>query len=190
MTKRTERRIVIGVSAYIGGGKDYVADILVSKYGFYKVSPGDITRDILRKAGTNITRDEQEKLTKRYIDKYGQDYVMALCYKKLLSSKRARIVIPGIRYPSDIRFYKEKLDGNFVNIFVSAPRKLRYERMLSRKREDTPKSYSEFMKQDASQQKRYDLKTTKKLSDHRINNNVNNSRGLIKKLEEILAELN
>ncbi len=188
MSKR--RVFVVGVSAFIGGGKDYIADILVDKYGFYKVSPGDITREIMKRAGAKITREAQEKLTKGYIEKYGKDFVMELCYKKIISSKKDKIVVPGIRYPNDAMFYKKKLDGDFVNIFVDAPRKIRYKRLISRKREDVPDSYSDFLKQDTAQQERYDLKSTRKISDFRLNNGRNESKKLIKSLEKILTENN
>ena len=41
--------LIIGLSSLPGGGKDYIADILTKRYGFYKISPGDIIREKLSK---------------------------------------------------------------------------------------------------------------------------------------------
>ena len=179
--------IVVGLSSFPGGGKDFLADILVDKYGFYKVSPGDITRDILKRAGggRNLTREVQEEISKRMIKRYGQNYIMKLCYKQIIKSKKSRIVIPGIRYPSDIEFYKEKFGGSFVNIFVSAARKVRYDRVISRKRE-VPMSYAQFTYEDAEHERTYHLQQTKRVSDYKISNSRNDSRSLESRLENII----
>jgi Adenylate kinase. len=55
--------LIIGLSSLPGGGKDYIADILTEKYGFYKISPGDIIREKLSKMKKGkISREEQQKL--------------------------------------------------------------------------------------------------------------------------------
>ncbi len=185
------KTIVIGLSSLPGGGKDYIADILIEDYGFYKVSPGDITRELLRQASKTITmtREIQEQLTKDLIKKYGQNYLMELCYRKILKSKKSRIVIPGLRYSSDVEFYREHFDGTFANLFVYASKKTRYARLTSRNREDMPSSYAEFNRQDTAQEKRYNLRKTKDVSDYKINNEHKNKRQLRSELEKILEKL-
>jgi dephospho-CoA kinase len=185
MPKETGK-LVVGLSSFLGAGKDYIADILVEKYGFYKISVGDMTRDMLRRAGRRITREAEEKLTLDYMNKHGKNSMMELCYKKIISLHRRRFVIPSIRYPNDFRFYKKRFGNNFINIFIYASSKERYARMIRRKRDDTPSSYNAFVRQDTAQQTRYNLKETKRISDFRINNNVDNSPKLIEALNKIL----
>lgn len=189
MGKPKRDYIVIGLTSFPGGGKDYLADILVKKHGFYKVSPGDITREMLKKAGKSLdlTREMQESISKQMIKKYGQNYIMELCYKKILASKKTRIVIPGIRFPSDLDFYRDKFDGAFVNVFVYASRKIRYERVLSRKRE-VEMSYAEFTREDKAQESHYHLQNTINRSDYKINNNNSTITTLSRKLDDILEE--
>lgn len=193
MVKPKRDYIVIGLSSQIGGGKDYIADILVKNYGFYKVSPGEITREMLKHAshGAIMTREVQEALTKKLIAKRGPDYIMQLCYKKIVSSKKHRIVIPGIRYPNDVAFYRDKFDGSFVNIFISASKATRYKRLCSRteRKDDMPVSYAEFERQDLAQENRYKLSRTKEVSDYKLNNNENDSSALKHRLENILGSL-
>lgn len=185
-----DKTVVIGLSSLPGGGKDYVADILVEDYGFYKISPGDITRELLKQASKSVTmtREIQEQLTKDLIKKYGQNYLMELCYKKIRKSKKGRIVIPGLRYASDVDFYRERFDGSFTNIFIYASKKTRYSRLASRNRGDMPSSYAEFNKQDEAQEKRYRLQKTKDISDYKMYNDHKNKRQIRSELEKILEK--
>ncbi len=185
------KTIVVGLSSLPGGGKDYIADILVADYGFYKVSPGDITRELLRQASKSVTmtREVQEQLTKNLIKKYGQNYLMELCYRKIRKSKKQRIVIPGLRYASDVNFYREHFDGAFTNIFIYASKKTRYSRLTARDREDAPSSYAEFNRQDEAQEKRYNLQKTKEVSDYGVYNDHKNKRQIRSELEKILEKL-
>ncbi len=187
MSMHKKKYLIVGLSSFPGGGKDFIADILIDKYDFYKVSPGDITREALKRAGRGhtLTREMQEEISKRMIRKHGQNYIMELCYRQILKSKKPRIVIPGIRYPSDFEFYKEKFDDSFINIFVSASRKTRYDRIIFRKRE-AKISYAKFIKEDAEQEHRYHLQQTKELSDYKINNDKSNLRSLKKTLSSII----
>ena len=188
MAKEKEDRVIIGLTSLPGGGKDYVADLLVKEYGFSKVSPGDILRKMIKKSGTGrITREFQQKIQDEYRRKYGDDYVMELCYREILASRKRRFVIPGIRFPRDAEFYRSKPDCRFINVYINAPKKLRYERLTERKREDAPRSYSEFLRQDTNEKNMFNLEKTRKISDFILNNGENESSRLKKNLERILS---
>ncbi len=182
---------IIGLSALPAGGKDFIGDILHKKFGFYKISPGDIVREITKKelGSKKISREDQQKIQEKYRRKYGKNYIMELCYKKILKRKVKRAVISGIRFPNDIKFFKSKLGDKFINIFVYAPRKLRYQRTIERKREDMPKSYTEFVKQDKLEEKIFHLKQTKELSDFIIYNDKS-AEETEKQLDKILKTIN
>ncbi len=186
MAERRRDYVVIGLSSLPGGGKDYIADLLVKDYGFYKVSPGDTVREILKKFGSNITREVQQQIQDRLRKKYGDDYIMELCYKKITKSNKRKIVIPGIRRPGDVTFYREKFGDSFLNIFVYASQKLRYRRLMSRRREDSPSSYAEFLRQDKREMEIFNLDKTKRTSDVILSNNDNTHRKLRADLEDIL----
>lgn len=183
--------IVVGVSSLPGGGKDYIAEILVNKYGFYKVSPGDTVREIIKKFGSEMTFEMEQQIQAQLRKKYGDDYIMELCYKKILESKQERIVIPGIRRPRDVAFYKNKFGDSFLNIFVYAPRHIRYERVRERGREDEHGvlSYTEFCRRDKQQRDTYNLDKTRKVSDIFLRNSENESKKLKLKLDVILERL-
>lgn len=181
--------LIIGLSSLPGGGKDYIADILTKKYGFYKISPGDIIREKLsRMKKGKISREEQQKLQDILRKRYGKDYVMELCLKRIKSIKKDRIAIAGIRFPNDIRFFKRQKDIRFYNIFVYAPVKIRFKRTMDRKRIDAPASYKEFLKGDRNERKIFNLKETEKLSDFKLENSENESAELEKKIKNIIEK--
>ncbi len=162
--------LIVGLSSLPGGGKDFIADILIKDYKFYKVSPGELVRGFMKKYGKEITREKQQNIQKQLRKKYGNNYIMELCHMKISRSGKRKIVIPGIRLPTDITFYKKRFDGNFINIFIYAPKKLRYKRLVNRKREDAPENYADFIRHDARETDMFDLDTTKKMSDASIVN--------------------
>ena len=181
--------LIIGLSSLPGGGKDYIADILTKEYGFYKISPGDIIREKLSKMKKGkISREEQQKLQNILRKKYGKDYVMQLCMKRVKSVKKDRIAVAGIRFPNDILFFKRQKDVRFYNIFVYAPVKVRFKRTIDRKRIDAPASYKEFLNGDKNERKIFNLKETEKLSDFRLENSENESAELKNKIKNIIKK--
>jgi dephospho-CoA kinase len=187
--RKGTRTMIVGLSSLPGGGKDFIADILVNDYGFYKVSPGDIIRKYMKKYGDGITREKQQDIQKDLRKKYGNDYIMELCYQRILHSGKRKIAIPGIRLPTDITFYKERFGDNFTNVFIHAPKKLRFDRMVNRKREDAPKTYSEFLKHDARETRMFNIDLTMRMSDVSIVND--GTKAHIKtELKKILKGLN
>ena len=183
--------LAVGFSSLPGGGKDYIADIISEKYGFFKISPGDIIREKLAKMRKGkISREEQQKLQAELRKKYGDNYVMELCLKKIKSLKKDRIAIAGIRFPADIKFFKNQKTVEFYNIFVYAPTKIRFERTLERKRIDAPSSYRNFVEGDKKEKSIFNLEETERLSDFKIRNDKNNSKDLEKKIQGIIEKIN
>ncbi|MDP8012973.1 MAG: AAA family ATPase [Nanoarchaeota archaeon] len=181
-------KLAIGFSSLPGGGKDFVGDLLVQKYGFYKISPGDIIRSLTKKHGKPVTREEETRIQKRYKEKYGKEYVMLLTYKAAIKSGKKYIAISGIRYPSDYRFFKERLGNRFVNIFVKADKKVRFRRIIERAREDAPKSYREFLREDREEIRTFNLNETERLSEFTISNN-DGKKELEKQITKIMNKL-
>ncbi|MCL4396854.1 hypothetical protein M1494_00720 [Candidatus Parvarchaeota archaeon] len=182
--------LIIGLSSLPGGGKDYIADILTETYGFYKISPGDIIREKLSKMKKGkISREEQQKLQGILRKKYGKDYVMELCMKRIKSVKKDRIAIAGIRFPNDIKFFKRQKGVKFYNIFVYAPVKVRFKRTMDRKRVDAPSSFREFLNGDRNERKIFNLKETEKLSDFMLENSKNSSEELNKRIKRIIEKI-
>ncbi|MCL4399484.1 hypothetical protein M1293_03215 [Candidatus Parvarchaeota archaeon] len=184
-----KKLFVVGLTSLPGGGKDFVADILVSDYGFYKASPGEIIRKRLKKEHRGVlTREMQQKMQEKWRRVHGSDYIMELCYSFALRHGKKKVVIPGIRFPRDIAFYKRRLDGNFINIFITADPKIRFQRIMARKREDSPASYRDFIRHDSRETKIFNLMKTRTLSDLDIDNSKNGSGNLRKRIRSIMGK--
>jgi len=182
--------LVVGFSSLPGGGKDYIADIICERYGFYKVSPGDIIREKMSKMKKGkISREDQQKLQASLRKRYGKDYVMELCLKKIKSMHTNKAAIAGIRFPADIKFFKRGKDISFYNIFVYAPTRLRFERTLERKRIDAPISYNDFINGDKNEKNIFHLDETEKISDFKLNNGENDSKKLYVRIDKILKKI-
>ena len=182
--------IIIGLTALPGGGKDYIGDFISKEYHFFKISPGDIIREKLAKMRSGkINREQQQKLQSILRKKYGENYVMELCLKRIKKEKADKAVISGIRFPNDIKFFKKQKGIKFFNIFIYAPIKVRFQRTLDRKRADVPPSYKDFIKDDKREKEIFHLDMTEKLSDFKLKNGENNSRELYKKIEILMKKV-
>lgn len=183
--------IVIGVSAYPGGGKDFVADIIAKRFHFYKVVPGDIVRKLMKENKIKITRENEIKFSNYIRKKNGSEFLMKMCYESAKEDGANKIVVAGIRTLGDIRFFRKNDYIFFKNIFVEAPAKLRYQRILERGREDAPPSFRDFLKQDKLEAKNFGLDKIKEASDYIIHNNKSKEeveKRVIKLVEKILEE--
>ncbi len=182
--------IVIGISAYPGGGKDFVADMLVKKYKFYKVVPGDIIRDLMKRQKIPINRENETNFAAKLRKKHGSEYIMQLCYEHAKEEGKNKIVIAGVRTLGDLRFFRKNKYIFFKNIFVEAPAKLRYQRIIKRGRQDAPSSFKEFLKQDKLEDKTFGISKVKEASDYVIINRAKEKteKTVEKLMEKILKE--
>ena len=162
---------VIGIGGTNGAGKDAVANYIYKKHGYRKLSVGDILREILRERGKKITRESQRELQKTLLKKYGQDYLMKKIVDKIKKGRLEKYVVPSMRYPSDIQIFRNTFKKNFIAIMVDANPRIRYDRMVRRKRADMPKTFKEFLDQDNKEFKTFNFKMTFKLIDDVILNN-------------------
>jgi dephospho-CoA kinase len=179
--------VVIGISAFPGGGKDFVADMIVKKYKFYKVVPGEIIRELMRDKKIPITRENETNFAAKLRKKHGSEYIMQLCYERAKEEGKSKIVIAGIRTLGDLRFFRKNKYIFFRNIFVDAPAKLRYKRIVERGREDAPSSLREFLKQDKLEDKTFGISKVKDASDYVLVNK--DKRKTEKSLERIMKEI-
>jgi len=132
--------MIIGLTGSCCAGKDTVAEYLEKK-GFIHYSLSDVIRKEADKRKLKRTRDNLLNLGKKLREKHGESILAQKISKKI--KKGADYVITSIRHPSEIEILKKHENFYFVN--VDAPTKLRFERMVNRKRENDPKLFDEFL---------------------------------------------
>ncbi|RMF54996.1 hypothetical protein D6745_03620 [Candidatus Woesearchaeota archaeon] len=131
--------MIIGITGFLGAGKDTVAEYLMS-LGFHHISLSDMIRDELRKKGLSLSRENQQKMGNSLREKYGSAILAQRALKKMSWDKNW--VVTSIRTPAEVETLKQT--EKFVLIFVDAPIRVRWERIKARRKEGDPHSFSEF----------------------------------------------
>lgn len=185
------KRIVIGLTGPIAGGKGVVAEWL-KEQGFFYSSTSDRVREEVRRRGGEITRERLQKVADELREKYGPAVLAERTWRIVVSQVNPRAVIDSIRGEAEVDFLKKK-EGFFL-IGVTAPARLRFERMRARGRESDPQTWEEFLKVDqrdhkSGQGKRgRDIKKCLAKADLVL---VNDKRkeDLIKEVEKVIGSL-
>lgn len=145
---------IIGLSGTFASGKDTLAHYLVKEYNFFHVSTGDMVRQEALMLHDSIERPVLHEVADEMRRKYGAGIFAELAVKTYEERLKERddydgLVVSGLRSLGEAKSIK-KADG--ILVFVDAPVELRYQRMVSRKRDvETRLSMPDFMAQEASE---------------------------------------
>ena len=132
--------MIFGVTGFNAAGKGEFCNYLVAK-GFVMYSLSDIIREELTKQGKEITRENLILKGNELRSKYGSSILAKRTMQKLEPEKN--YVIDSIRNPEEINLLKRNHD--FRLVFIDAPLRKRYLRVIKRKREGEEKiSFKEF----------------------------------------------
>jgi dephospho-CoA kinase len=178
--------MIIGVTGFLGSGKDTVADFLIKK-GYHHYSLSDELRAILKEKKIKINRDNLREFANKLRREEGPEYLALKVIKKI----RRPAVITSIRGVAEVEVFRKLKD--FKLIFVDAPQKLRFERLKKRAREnDEVLTFARFKLQEKvekSQSKnKQQLSLVAKMADFKIINNADLPT-LNKKINVIIGEI-
>jgi dephospho-CoA kinase len=136
--------MILGIVGMPGSGKTEIAS-LFKKKSFKILEMGEIVRAMMKKKGLEINNVSLRKFASEIRKKYGKKFVAEETVKKIkkISKSNKNIIIVGIRSPDEIVFFKKNFN-KIIIIAVSAPKKIRFERMVSRNRIDDPESIKDF----------------------------------------------
>jgi len=134
--------MIIGFTGRMAAGKGFITEHLQSR-GFHRFSLSDEVREEAKKREIPFEREKLQFLGNELRMKYG-DGVLAKRTLQKLENLEGDFVIEGIRNPAEIKELKKH--GEFFLIALDAPRKLRYQRFVSKKRENIdPMTWEEFL---------------------------------------------
>lgn len=141
-------KLIIGLVGQIASGKGVLVDFLVKKYNFRVFSLSSVIHEEIKKRGL---KDFNRTLLQDIGDQLRKSYGSAVLAKRAFDtikkdSSQDYWVIDGIRNPAEIEFFKK--EPNFYLIGVKAKRKIRFQRVLKRKKTWDPKTWSKFLKVD------------------------------------------
>lgn len=184
MKEKKDREILIGLTGTIGAGKTTVSNYLVKK-GFARVILGDLIRELAKKKGLLFTRENLHALESKYHKLHGLDFLIDEALRKLKKSGKSKLLIDGIRTPRQA--IRSKKAGAIL-ILVDAPKKIRFERLKSRKRTGDPIKMEEFLRQESKEWRIFNFRKTFKHIDYKINNPWT-KKELYKKVDFLLNQL-
>jgi dephospho-CoA kinase len=162
---------IIGVIGQNGSGKDEVLKYLRDRYNIPFLATGDAVRKIAKNEGREPTRENLKEISERYFREMGEGCFVRLVAEKIRGLGQPVAGISGIRSVQDIRILKQIFGNDFVliEVHVSDPY-LRYTRMVKRGEGRDPKSYEQFLKQDAAEEALFHISDAVKLANYSINN--------------------
>jgi dephospho-CoA kinase len=135
---------IIGISGPPCSGKDAAAEYLIRRYGFNRVSTGDLLRAKARELNIGLGRTSLQLLGARLREENGSKDPLLDC---ALRDVNKNTVFTGIRTIGAA----EAITKNRGRImYVDAPLEERYKRSLLRAREDHT-SFDEFISQDEAE---------------------------------------
>lgn len=136
-------KIIIGLTGPMAGGKGIAVEFLKSK-GFFYSSTSERVREECRKRKIEITRNNLQDIADELRQRFGPEVLAKRTWE--IVKKYPKVVIDSIRGEAEVDFFKTK--PNFYLIGVTASRKLRYQRLISRSRESDPISWKDFLASD------------------------------------------
>jgi len=131
--------MLIGLTGRNAAGKGEVARYLAKK-SFYYYSLSDVIRDEIRSRGLPLTRECLILIGNELRQRYGAQVLAERVLAKIEDDKH--YVIDSIRNPSEVNAFRAA--KHFRLIRVEAPLEVRFQRILSRRRESDPQTLEEF----------------------------------------------
>ncbi len=162
--------MIIGLTGKNGSGKGEVAKFLMER-GFEYRSLSDLVREEARKRKKSITRNNLIAVGNDLRNRFGAGVLGERMARSLEAEKH--YVIDSIRHPEEVKALRVR--NGFVLVQVSAPPKVRFQRLRARGRENDPQSFKEFRRVERVEGRskvRSDqqLNKTLKLVDYAITN--------------------
>lgn len=179
---------IIGLSGTNGSGKDTVGRILQEEYGYLFVSVTDILRDELLVESKPTERENMRELGDKWRREIGLSVLVDKAVEIFNSKKNAHegLVVSSIRNVGEVEHIHE-LGG--IVIWVDADPKIRYQRVIARRRTDDEKTFEQFMREEQDEMHAYGdeaglaVGEVKKLCDIFIENNSDSKDLLIKEVQ-------
>jgi len=163
--------MIIGLTGKNASGKGEVG-IYLKKRGFTFFSLSDVLRAELKKIKKPITRKNLTWLGNKLRNERGPSVLADKIFEELEVDRH--YVVDSFRNPEEVKAFRRTTD--FLLYSIEASPKKRYERISKRKRENDPRSYPQFLKQEnkeasSSDPTKQNLEACAELADDRILNN-------------------
>jgi dCMP deaminase len=175
--------MLIGLTGRNAAGKGEVARYLEKK-SFYYCSLSDVIREDIRSRGQEPTRELLIQVGNELRQKYGSAVLAERILAKIEDDKH--YIIDSIRNPAEVDAFRAA--KHFKLVRVEAPIEVRFQRILSRRRESDPRTIEEFIELEKREAEGEDtsqnLVKVELMADHTLIN-----EGALEKLYPQIDEL-
>ena len=160
---------ILCIAGLIGSGKDTAADYISKKYGYKIIDYAAILREICKHEGLELTRDNLQNLR----IKYGNTFLAEESVNRIKKSKDTNVILSPMRRSEDFEIPKKEFRDKVKLIVIEADAKKRFGRLRSRGRENDPKDFAEFERQEKRENEIFNFDKTFSYADFIIKNNKN-----------------
>jgi len=130
-----------------GAGKEEFVKI-AKEQGYKVMRMGDVVREFVSSQGLELKDEIVGGIANSERKKHGIDIWAKRTLERIRGKDAKKIVIDGIRCIEEVEVFKKELGENAVLVGIFAPRKIRYERILKRKREDDISNWDDFVRRE------------------------------------------
>jgi dephospho-CoA kinase len=136
--------------------------------GFTYFSQSDVIRDELRQKNLEPTRDNLIREGNELRQRFGPDILA----RRVMDKVTGDSIIDSIRNPSEIEYWR--IQGNFILLAIDAPVEVRFQRAVSRGRDESAASIEDFKAKEDQEKTRdrmaQQLETCMRMADFLILN--------------------
>ncbi|HOZ55913.1 MAG: hypothetical protein BWY51_00483 [Parcubacteria group bacterium ADurb.Bin316] len=181
-------QIIIGIVGEIASGKGTATNYLKRKYRAKIVKTSAPIKIILKTLDQPITRENLTNSIAALRSVFGDDVIVKAALSKLSGTRSKLIVLDGLRKYDEIKLLRKL--KNFKLIYISADKKIRYERLIKRqeKHDDKTKTYFQFLR-DQKMMNDKDVPKIGKRADFKINNS-GATKELYLQIDKIIKQIN
>jgi dephospho-CoA kinase len=142
----TVDKVVVGLAGMPGAGKSVVVAV-AKESGYGVVVMGDVVREEAVRRGLMPSPENLGKIMLELRQKEGNSIIAKRCIQKIENTKENKVIVDGIRSPSEVEEFKKHF-SKFSLIAIQSSPETRFKRVYRRQRSDDPKNWKIFNERD------------------------------------------
>ena len=163
------KKLILGFTGEIASGKGTCARYLKEKYDADPYRFSTSLFDVARRLHLPEDRDHLQRLSTALRKEFGEDVLAKVMFADAKDAIARLVVIDGVRRFEDVKYLRELPE--FKLIYLSAPMRIRYDRMVLRgeKADDKTKTFEAF-KRDHQRESELEIPKLETIASETVDN--------------------
>lgn len=157
---------ILCIAGLMGSGKDTAAEYISRKYGYKIIDYANILREICRRKGLELTRDNLQNLR----IKHGNTFLAEEAVSRIKKYGSEKIILTPMRRSEDFEIPKKEFGDGVKLVLIESDTKKRFVRLKNRWRENAPKDFTEFERQEKRENDIFNFEKTFSYAEFKIKN--------------------